>query len=79
MGPGQPNQVTPVFVYGTDPTPYNYDGTNHGNGFFVTPLRDGIPGALPNASRITFPQPGKYHYICFLHGPDMAGDIVVTQ
>ena len=59
--------------------PYSYDGTNHGNGFFVTPLRDGVPGGLPNTSRITFPKPGKYHYICFLHGPDMAADIVVTQ
>jgi plastocyanin len=79
MGPGQPNQVTPVFVYGTDPAPHTYDGTNHGNGFFVTPIRDGAPGGLPATSRITFPKPGKYHYICFLHGPDMAADIVVTQ
>jgi plastocyanin len=79
MGPKAPNQVTPVFLYGTDPAPYSYDGTNHGNGFFVTPLRDGVPGGLPNAFRVTFPTPGKYHYICFLHGPDMAADIVVTQ
>jgi len=79
MGPNTPNQVTPPFIYGTDPAPYSYDGTNHGNGFFVTPLRDGVPGGLPNTFRITFPKPGKYHYICFLHGPDMAADIVVTQ
>jgi plastocyanin len=79
MGPKAPNQVTPVFVYGTDPAPYSYDGTNHGNGFFVTPLRDGVAGGLPNTVRIAFPKPGKYHFICFLHGPDMAADIVVTQ
>jgi plastocyanin len=79
MGPGQTNQVSPAFVYGTDPGPLSYDGTNHGNGFFATPLRDGAPGGLPATSRVTFPKPGKYHYICLLHGPDMAADIVVTQ
>jgi plastocyanin len=79
MGPGKPNQTSPPFIYGTDPGPYTYDGTNHGNGFFVTPLRDGVAGGLPNTSRITFTKPGKYHFICFLHGPDMAADIVVTQ
>jgi plastocyanin len=78
-GPGAPNQGPPVFFYGTDPGPYVYDGTNHGNGFMVTPLRDGVPGGLPATSRVTFTKPGKYHYICFLHGPDMAADIVVTQ
>ena len=41
MGPNEPNQVTPVFVYGTDPRPLTYDGSNHGNGFFVTPLTAG--------------------------------------
>jgi plastocyanin len=79
MGPGQPNQASPPFIYGTDPGPYSYDGTSHGNGFFVAPLRDGLSGGLPNSFRITFPKAGKYHFICFLHGPDMAADIVVTQ
>lgn len=79
MGPGGKNQVAPVHLYGTEPRgTYTYDGKNHGNGFLVTPLTDAAPGGLPNVWRITFTAPGKFHYICFLHGPDMAGDIVVT-
>jgi plastocyanin len=78
-GPGKPNQLTPVYVYGTEPKGrYVYDGANHGNGFLVTPLADGVAGGLPNASRVTFTKAGRYHYICFLHGPDMSGDVVVT-
>ena len=82
MGPGAPNQAPPLFAYGSDPAAYSYDGTNHGNGFLVTPLIDNQPGSPPNglagASRITFTKAGKFHYFCLLHGPDMAGDIVVT-
>jgi plastocyanin len=80
MGPNAKNQAAPVHVYGTDPRgQYSYDGKNHGNGFFVTPLTDAVPASpLPAVSRVTFTAPGRYHYICFLHGPDMAGDIVVT-
>ena len=33
------NQVTPLYPFGTEPKGgYTYDGTNHGNGFFSTPL-----------------------------------------
>ena len=51
-GPGSKNQVTPVFTYGTDPKgSYSYDGANHGNGFFQTPLTAGLPGTpLPRAA-----------------------------
>jgi plastocyanin len=79
MGPGTKNQVTPVFIYGSDPRGTAYDGANHGNGFFATGLRDGVSGALPNAARITFTTPGKFHFICMIHGPDMAADIRVTK
>jgi plastocyanin len=79
MGPGSKNQVTPVFVYGTDPRGTPFDGQNHGNGFFATGLADGLRGGLPNAVRVTFTAPGKYHFICLLHGPDMAADIRVTR
>jgi plastocyanin len=80
MGPGSPNQVTPFFIYGSDPPRTPYEGsTMHGNGFFATPLGDGIKGGLPNAYRVTFTNPGKYHFICMLHGPDMAADIRVTK
>ena len=79
MGPGTKNQVTPVFVYGSDPRGTPYDGKNHGNGFYATPLTDGVRGGLPNASRVTFTSPGKFHFICMIHGPDMAADIRVTK
>jgi len=79
MGPGSKNQVTPVFVYGTDAKGTTFDGRNHGNGFFATGLADALRGGLPNAVRVTFPAPGKYHFICMLHGPDMAADIRVTS
>ncbi len=79
-GPGSPNQVAPVLLYGSEPKgQYNYDGTNHGNGFFATPLTAGshaIP--LPHASKVTFTKAGTYHYFCWIHGPDMSGTIVVT-
>jgi plastocyanin len=83
QGPGTPNQVTPVDVYGSDPPSngaYTYDGANHGNGFFVTPLMDKQSASpLPSTERVTFTQPGTYHYYCAIHGPEMSGDIVVTQ
>jgi plastocyanin len=79
MGPGSKNQVTPVFIYGSDPRGTEFDGRNHGNGFYATGLADGVRGGLPNAVRVTFTAPGKYHFICLLHGPDMAADIRVTR
>jgi plastocyanin len=80
LPPGAPNQVTPFFIYGSDPPRTPYEGaTMHGNGFYATPLADGVPGGLPNRSRITFTKPGKYHFLCLLHGPDMAADIRVTR
>jgi len=78
-GPGSKNQVTPVFVYGSDPKGTAYDGTNHGNGFFATGLTDDQRGGLPASVRVTFTAPGKYHFICMLHGKDMAADVIVTK
>ncbi len=79
-GPGSPNQVAPVLLYGSEPKgQYTYDGTNHGNGFFATPLTAGSPAVpLPKASKVTFTKAGTYHYFCRIHGPDMSGTIVVT-
>ena len=79
QGPKGKNQVLPPFIYGTDPKPYSYDKTVHGNGFFVTPVTDGAPGGLPSGSRVTFTTPGKYHFFCGIHGPDMAADVIVTK
>ena len=43
MGPNSKNQVTPFFVYGSDPPRTPYGGTaTHGNGFYATPLADGV-------------------------------------
>ena len=79
-GPTAPNQVTPIVPYGTDAKPLTYAGaTTHGNGFFATPISAGapIPG-LSRQSRVTFTTPGTYQYVCWIHGPDMNGTIVVT-
>ena len=80
FGPGAPNQVTPFFVYGSDPPRTPFEGSSmHGNGFYATPLLDGIPAPPPNQYSVTFATPGRYHFICMLHGPDMAADIRVTK
>jgi plastocyanin len=78
--PGDPNQGTPFFVYGSDAPGTPYEGSKmHGNGFYATPLADGLPGPPPQSFRVSFTTPGKYHFICQLHGPDMAADIRVTR
>ena len=65
---------------GSDPPGTAYEGSSmHGNGFYATPLADGIPGPPPNTVSVTFAKAGKYHFICMLHGPDMAADIRVTR
>ena len=79
-GPGSPNQVTPLYPFGSEPKGgYTYDGKNHGNGFLATPLTAGSPLVpLPRAAQVTFTAPGTFKYICFLHGSDMAGTVIVT-
>jgi plastocyanin len=82
QGPGQPNQVWPFFFYGTDPAQagiYTYSGTNHGNGFFATPLLGPVGTPLAKTFKITFTAPGVFKYICGVHGPDMNGEIDVVQ
>jgi plastocyanin len=82
QGPGQPNQVWPYFFYGTDPAQaggYTYSGTNHGNGFFATPLLGPVGSPLPQTVKITFTAPGVYKYICGIHGEDMNGEIEVVS
>jgi plastocyanin len=81
MAPGQPNQVWPFFMYGTDPFQsgvYSYDGSNHGNGFLVTPLLGPVGSPLPQSFKITFTKAGVFKYICGIHGPDMDGEIEVV-
>jgi plastocyanin len=80
MGPRTPNQAAPVIPYGSEPKGhYSYDGKTHGNGFFSTPVAaagKGLP--LPQSWKVTFTKPGTFKYICWIHGPDMSGTIVVT-
>lgn len=79
-GPGSKNQVTPLYPFGTEPKGgYTFDGQNHGNGFFATPLSAGSPLVpLPRSAKVTLAAAGTYKYICFLHGSDMAGTVIVT-
>ena len=84
-GPGSPNQVSPPFVYGSEPTTspgtWTYSGNEYGDGFFWSPLMDDQPGdppnGLPGAEKITFDTPGTYTYFCAIHGPDMHGTVIV--
>lgn len=84
-GPGTPNQVSPPFVYGSEPATgpgaWTYSGNEYGNGFFWSPLMDDQPGnppqGLPGTESITFDTPGTYAYFCAIHGPEMSGTIVV--
>jgi plastocyanin len=84
-GPGTPNQVSPPFIYGSEPTTapgtYTYSGNEYGNGFLWTPLMDDQPGdppaGLPGTTKITFDTPGTFKYFCAIHGPDMSGEVIV--
>jgi plastocyanin len=81
---GSPNQVFPFNVYGSDPAAadgsYTYTGaTMHGDGTFATPVIDLDPNSPPGTSvKVKFTVPGTYTYFCQLHGPAMAGTVVVT-
>jgi plastocyanin len=80
MGPKAPNQVTPVFPYGSEPKgEFVFDGSNHGNGFLATPLNAGSPKVpLPKVATVTFTKAGTYKYVCLIHAPGMAGRVIVT-
>ncbi len=79
FGPNAKNQVSPVYLYGSEPKGGNsYDGTNHGNGFLATKLTAGSPVIpLPRADTVKFTKPGTYKYLCLIHGPDMSGTVKV--
>src|SRR5262249_45642655 len=68
QGRAAPNQATPVYAYGSEPKgKYQYDGTNHGNGFLVTPLTAGSSSpafGLPRSASVTFTKPGTYKFFC---------------
>jgi plastocyanin len=71
----------PLGAYPSDPpgAPLTYTGANHGNGFLGSGTLDTDPHTPnPDRIRITFTNPGTYHYECVIH-PDMDGTITVTR
>jgi len=86
LGPGAPNQVSPPFIYGSEPLSvdgaYDYSGQNYGDGFLWTPLMDDQPGnppaGLPGVEKIKFTKAGTYSYFCAIHGRAMSGTVVVN-
>jgi plastocyanin len=75
QGPTDPNQLSPAFIYGTDPAVggvYTYTGnTMHGNGLFATPVMDlDARSPLPSEVKVNVPTPGVYTLICQIH-PNM--------
>jgi plastocyanin len=84
--PGAPNQVTPGFIYGTQPSTaappalaFDYTGSEYGSGFLLTPLLGTPGGQLPSDTKVTFKNPGTYTYYCALHGKGMHGTVIVTE
>lgn len=69
--------IDPRGIYPSSPGPITLNQTAHGNGFANTGALDRDPTTplLPSA-KITFTQPGTYHFICLIH-PFMHGTIVV--
>jgi plastocyanin len=70
----------PFVVYRSDQpgTAVNYDGTNHGNGYFNTGVLDADKNTpFPSSDSLTFTKAGTYAYYCAVHGNDMSGEIVV--
>lgn len=70
----------PFVVYRSDApgAPVDYDGTNHGNGYFNTGILDSDKKSpFPSKDTVTFTKAGTYEYYCAIHGNDMAGEIVV--
>jgi plastocyanin len=74
--------VDPLGAFASEPpgspTP-TYDGANHGNGYLNSGLllpRGSPAGAGPQSFRVTFSQPGTYHYECVIHS-HMDGTIIV--
>jgi plastocyanin len=70
--------VDPRGAYPSDvPMPISLSLTSHGNGFANTGALDRDASTpSPSSAKITFTQPGTYHFICLVH-PFMHGTIVV--
>jgi len=86
QGPGFPGgQVAPGFIYGSEEPGadgiFEYSGDDYGNGFFWSPLMDGLvgeaPNGLPSTEKVRFTKPGTFFYFCGIHGPGMSGSVTV--
>jgi plastocyanin len=63
-----------LFPSDPGPTPAALTPTLHGNGFWSSGVLDGLPGALPASSQVTFAGAGTYEFYCMIH-PFMHGTI----
>jgi plastocyanin len=66
-----PTGLDPRGGFPSDPPPalVQYDGKNHGNGFFNSGVldSDAATTTIPSSSAITFTKPGNYDLICLIH------------
>jgi plastocyanin len=72
--------LNPFVVYRSDApgTAVQFDGTDHGNGYFNTGVLDSESSTpFPSKDSVTFTKAGTYAYYCAVHGNDMKGEIVV--
>jgi plastocyanin len=72
-------QFDPRGVYPSEPlnTIGRLTPGSHGNGFWNSGALDQQPDTLPsNTAKVTFAQPGVYHFACMIH-PVMRGTVVV--
>ena len=75
--------INPEDAYPSDPPPPApqppYTGTNHGNGFFNSGLRDNDAAttAIPNTGAVTFAAPGTFQLKCLVH-EGMDATVTVT-
>ena len=75
---GETFQPFVIFRSDAPGTPVNYDGTNHGNGYFNTGVLDADKGSpFPSNDSVKFTEAGTYTYYCAVHGNEMSGEIVV--
>jgi plastocyanin len=82
-GPGDPNQVNPNLIYGSDPPGAGgvrtFTGApSHGNGYLATNVvwkGSLIPG-IAKSTKVRFTAPGTYTFICQIH-PFMVGTVNV--
>ncbi len=72
--------LNPFVVYRSDApgTAVQFDGADHGNGYFNTGVLDSERATpFPSKDSVTFTKAGTYAYYCAVHGNDMKGEIVV--